>query len=129
MDNKKPVSTIKSIQKEIQDSAYKWQMDIEKGDRIIVGVNKFTQEEEPPTNLLRVDGSVGKLQADKIAALKARRDNAKVEETLAALEAACAGEDNLMPFILEAVRAYATEGEICGVMRKVFGEYKANITL
>ena len=62
------------IQKEIQDSAYKWQMDIEKGDRIIVGVNKFQQEEEPPKNLLRVDGSVGKLQADKIAALKARRD-------------------------------------------------------
>ena len=117
------------IQKEIQDSAYKWQMDIEKGDRIIVGVNKFQQEEEPPTNLLRVDGSVGKLQADKIAALKARRDNAKVEETLAALEKACAGDDNLMPFILDAVRAYATEGEICGVMRKVFGEYKANITL
>ena len=117
------------IQKEIQDSAYKWQMDIEKGDRIIVGVNKFQQEEEPPTNLLRVDGSVGKLQADKIAALKARRDNAAVEAALAALETACAGEDNLMPFILDAVRAYATEGEICGVMRKVFGEYKANITL
>ena len=58
------------IQKEIQDSAYKWQMEIEKGDRIIVGVNKFTQEEEAPKNLLRVDGSVGKLQAEKIAALK-----------------------------------------------------------
>ena len=118
------------IQKEIQDSAYKWQMEIEKGDRIIVGVNKFTQEEEAPKNLLRVDGSVGKLQAEKIAALKARRDNAKVEETLAALEKACADESvNLMPFILEAVEAYATEGEICGVMRKVFGEYKPHTAL
>lgn len=118
------------IQKEIQDSAYKWQMEIEKGDRIIVGVNKFTQEEEAPKNLLRVDGSVGKLQAEKIAALKARRDNAKVEETLAALEKACADEYvNLMPFILEAVEAYATEGEICGVMRKVFGEYKPHTAL
>lgn len=91
------------IQKEIQDSAYKWQMDIEKGDRIIVGVNKFQQEEEAPKNLLRVDGSVGKLQADKIAALKARRDNAKVAETLATLEKACGDESvNLMPLILEA---------------------------
>ena len=118
------------IQKEIQDSAYKWQMEIEKGDRIIVGVNKFTQEEEPPKNLLRVDGSVGKLQAEKIAALKARRDNAKVAETLAALEAGCADESvNLMPLILDAVRAYATEGEICGVMRKVFGEYQPHTTL
>ena len=116
------------IQKEIQDSAYKWQMDIEKGDRI--GVNKFQQEEEPPKNLLRVDGSVGKLQADKIAALKARRDNAKVEETLAALEKGCADESvNLMPLILDAVRAYATEGEICGVMRKVFGEYQSHTAL
>ena len=116
------------IQKEIQDSAYKWQ--IEKGDRIIVGVNKFQQEEEPPKNLLRVDGSVGKLQADKIAALKARRDNAKVEETLAALEKGCADESvNLMPLILDAVRAYATEGEICGVMRKVFGEYQSHTAL
>ena len=101
------------IQKEIQDSAYKWQMDI-----------------ETPKNLLRVDGSVGKLQADKIAALKARRDNAKVEETLAALEKGCADESvNLMPLILDAVRAYATEGEICGVMRKVFGEYQSHTAL
>ena len=118
------------IQKEIQDSAYKWQMEIEKGDRIIVGVNKFQQEEEAPKNLLRVDGSVGKLQAEKIAALKARRDNAKVEETLAALKAACADESvNLMPYILDAVRAYATEGEICGVMREVFGEYQPHTAL
>ena len=114
----------------IQDSAYKWQMDVEKGNRIIVGVNKFQQEEEPPKNLLRVDGSVGKLQAEKIAALKARRDKAKVEETLAALKAGCADESvNLMPLILEAVKAYATEGEICGVMREVFGEYQAHTQL
>ena len=114
------------IQKEIQDSAYAWQMDIEKGNRIIVGVNKFTQEEEPPKDLLRVDGSVGKLQADKIAALKAKRDQKAVDAALAALEAGCKDEKvNLMPLILTAVEAYATEGEICGVMRKVFGEYKA----
>lgn len=61
-------------------------MDVESGRRVIVGVNKFTQEEEPPKNLLRVDGSVGKLQAEKIAKVKATRDNAKVKETLDALE-------------------------------------------
>lgn len=118
------------IQKEIQESAYRWQMDIEKGNRIIVGVNKFSQKEEAPTNLLRVDGSVGELQAKKIAALKAKRDNAKVEETLATLKAACADESvNLMPLILNAVHAYATEGEICGVMREVFGEFKSHVAL
>lgn len=118
------------IQKEIQDSAYKWQMDVEKGDRIIVGVNKFQIEEEAPKNLLRVDASVGELQKQKIAALKAKRDNAAVAAALADLEAACKDESvNLMPLILAAVKTYATEGEICGVMRKVFGEYKASTNL
>lgn len=118
------------IQKEIQDSAYKWQMDVEKGNRIIVGVNKFEIQEEAPKNLLRVDASVGELQKQKIAALKAKRDNAAVEAALVALEAGCKDESvNLMPLILAAVKAYATEGEICGVMRKVFGEYKASTNL
>lgn len=118
------------IQKEIQESAYKWQMQVEKGERVIVGVNKFQIEEQAPKNLLRVDASVGELQRKKIADLKARRDNAKVEATLVALEKGCNDESvNLMPLILEAVRAYATEGEICGVMRKVFGEYQAHTTL
>ena len=119
------------IQKEIQDSAYRWQMDVEQGRRIIVGVNKFQQEEAAPTNLLRVDGSVGELQRKKIEALKAKRDNAKVAETLAALKIA-AGEDestNLIPLILDAVKAYATEGEICGVLREVFGEFKSHVAL
>lgn len=119
------------IQKEIQESAYKWQMQVEKGERIIVGVNKFVVEEEAPKNLLRVDASVGELQKKKIADLKAKRDNAKVAATLAALEEGCKADEsvNLMPLILDAVRAYATEGEICGVMRKVFGEYQAHTTL
>lgn len=119
------------IQKEIQDSAYKWQMDVEQGRRIIVGVNKFQQEEAAPTNLLRVDGSVGELQRKKIETLKAKRDNAKVAETLATLKIA-AGEDestNLIPLILDAVKAYATEGEICGVLREVFGEFKSHVAL
>jgi methylmalonyl-CoA mutase N-terminal domain/subunit len=118
------------IQREIQDSAYKWQMDVEKNNRIIVGVNKFQQKEVPITGLLRVDASVGELQKKKIAELKAKRDNKAVQETLAALEAGCKDEQvNLMPLILDAVRVYATLGEICGVMRNVFGEYEAHVNL
>lgn len=119
------------IQKEIQDSAYKWQMDVEAGRKVIVGVNKFVTEEEMPKNLLRVDGSVGELQRKKIEALKAKRDNEAVATKLATLKVACAEDEstNLMPLILDAVRAYATEGEICGVMREVFGEFKPNTSL
>ena len=118
------------IQKEIQDSAYKWQMDVESGARVIVGVNKFQVEEEAPKNLLKVDASVGEKQKAKVEAMKAKRDNAAVQATLAALKKACADEhENLMPHILAAVKTYATLGEICGVMREVFGEYEAHVNL
>ena len=118
------------IQKEIQDSAYKWQMDVESGARVIVGVNKFQMEEEPPKGLLKVDASVGIKQSAKLKEMKANRDNAAVQAALADLEKACADESvNLMPVILAAVETYATLGEICGVMRKVFGEYEAHVNL
>ena len=118
------------IQKEIQDSAYKWQIDVESGARVIVGVNKFQVEEEAPKNLLRVDASVGEKQKAKVEAMKAKRDNAAVQAALADLKKACADEhENLMPHILAAVKTYATLGEICGVMREVFGEYEAHVNL
>ena len=118
------------IQKEIQDSAYKWQMDVESGARVIVGVNKFQVEEEAPKNLLRVDASVGEKQKAKVEAMKAKRDNAAVQAALADLKTACSDEnENLMPHILAAVKTYATLGEICGVMREVFGEYEAHVNL
>ncbi|NMC32038.1 MAG: methylmalonyl-CoA mutase family protein [Veillonellaceae bacterium] len=118
------------IQREIQDSAYKWQMEVEKKERIIVGVNKYQIKEKPPEGLLRVDASVGEFQKSKLAKMKAGRDAAAVAAKLAALEGACKDESvNLMPFILDAVKAYATLGEICGVMRKVFGEYQPHVSL
>lgn len=118
------------IQREIQDSAYKWQMEVESGDRVIVGVNKYQIQEKPIEGLLKVDASVGLLQKKKLQELRAARDNNAVTEKLAALEQACGDENaNLMPFILDAVRVYATLGEICGVMRKVFGEYQAQATI
>lgn len=117
------------IQQEIMDAAYDYQKEVETGERIVVGMNKFQIEEEAPKGLLRVDPSVGERQKGKIAELKAKREQAKVDETLVALKAACEGTDNVMPFILEAVRAYATLGEICGVMREVFGEYQQSVNL
>ena len=123
------------IQKEIQDSAYAWQMAVESGERTIVGVNKFTMEEPPVTGLLKIDASVGEKKKAQLAQDKANRDQAKVAEELAKLEKAAQtpaeGPDhvNLMPVILDCVRAYCTEGEICGVLRKVFGEYKPHNTL
>jgi len=118
------------IQREIQDSAYKWQKEVENNDRVIVGVNKFQIEEKPVEGLLRVDASVGELQKKKLADLRAKRDNAAVTAALSSLESGCNDESvNLMPLIMDAVKAYATLGEICGVMRKVFGEYQAHATL
>ncbi len=118
------------IQKEIQDSAYAWQMAVESGEKTIVGVNKFTMEEPPVEGLLKVDASAGEFQKKKLAEVKANRDNAKVAEELKKLEVAAADESvNLMPVILDCVRAYCSLGEICGVLRKVFGEYKPHNTL
>ena len=123
------------IQKEIQDAAYAWQMSVESGERTIVGVNKFTMEEPPVTGLLKIDASVGEKKKAQLAQDKANREQAKVAEELAKLEKAAQtpaeGPDhvNLMPVILDCVRAYCTEGEICGVLRKVYGEYKPHNTL
>ncbi len=117
------------IQQEIMDAAYQYQKEVESDERIVVGMNKFQIEEEAPKGLLRVDPSVGELQKNKLAKLRDERDNEVVSEKLNALRKACEGNDNLMPFILDAVRVYATLGEICGVMREVFGEYQQSVNL
>lgn len=118
------------IQKEIQESAYKWQMEVESKQRIIVGVNQFQIKEKAPEGLLRVDAAVGEFQKNKLAKVKAERDNAAVKAALAKLEEAAKDEKvNLFPFVLDAVKTYASLGEICGVLRKVFGEYEAHVSL
>ncbi len=111
-------------QMEIQDSAYHYQMEIESGDRVVIGVNKFQTEEKTPLNLLKVDPVVEENQRIKLEALKRQRNQAEVDRALARLKEAAGGTDNLMPPILEAVKAYATLGEICDVLREVFGEYQ-----
>jgi len=115
------------VQQEIQDSAYAWQMDVEKGERIVVGLNKFQIKEMPPKGLLRVDPSVGERQVAKLKALREKRDNAAVQKALDNLKLAAQGNDNLMPPILAAVKTYATLGEICDVLRSVFGEYRPSV--
>jgi methylmalonyl-CoA mutase N-terminal domain/subunit len=117
------------VQKEIQDSAYKYQKEIEAGDRIVVGMNKFQIKEATQKGLLRVDPIVGELQKEKLSKLRKERDNGKVSEALKALKEGAKGDDNLMPLILDSVKAYATLGEICGVLREVFGEYQQSIVL
>lgn len=118
------------IQKEIQDSAYKYQKDIESNERIVVGVNKFSVEEKPPKGLLRVDPKLRDLQIKKTTEVKKNRNNEKVKKNLSALKVASSDPNaNLMPFIVDAVKEYATLGEICSVLRETFGEYKENIVL
>jgi methylmalonyl-CoA mutase N-terminal domain/subunit len=117
------------IQREIQDSAYRYQREIEKDERIVVGVNKFQVEEESPKDLLRVDPAVRLSQIEKLKRLKSERDNASVKDILNKLRKAAEGKDNLMPIIVDAVKAYGTLGEICDALRDVFGEYQPVSTI
>jgi methylmalonyl-CoA mutase N-terminal domain/subunit len=117
------------IQKEIQNSAYKYQMQVEDLERIVVGVNKFKVEEPGKKELLKVDPHVEILQRKKIEKLKKDRDGSLVENTLMVLKEKAKTDENLMPYILDSVKAYATLGEICGVLREVFGEYEQSVIL
>lgn len=112
------------IQSEIQNAAYQYEKEIESGERIIVGVNKFQVKENIPPEILKIDLKVQEEQIKFLNKVKNERDNFLVKNKLSELKNACKEDNNLMPFILDAVRAYATVGEICDVMREVFGEYK-----
>lgn len=116
-------------QKEIQTSAYRYQMDIERQQKTVVGVNKFQTEEKPPQGLQKVDATVEAEQKQKLVALYHKRNQEKVKATLTKLKKAALGTDNLMPYILDSVRVYATLGEICDVLREVFGEYQQGKSL
>jgi methylmalonyl-CoA mutase N-terminal domain/subunit len=113
------------VQREIQESAYRWQRAVDQQKKIVVGVNRYRVAEEPVHNLLRVDPAVGERQAARLLDLRQRRDNEAVSAALGRLAGAADSDDNLMPFILSAVENYATLGEICDVLRAAFGEYEA----
>jgi methylmalonyl-CoA mutase N-terminal domain/subunit len=112
------------IQDEIARSAYDYQRQIENKEKIIVGVNKFQVEEKNDTPLLKIDDSIRKVQSDKLAALRAKRDAAKAQSCMDAISKAAKDGSNLMPVVIEAVENYCTLGEIADTLRKEFGEYK-----
>ena len=111
------------IEGEIQDSAYRFQKAVESGDQVIVGVNRFQTEETLPSGLLRVDPTVRQTQISRLQKLRSERDSSAVAAALVELETVAEGTGNLMPSILAAVKKRVTLGEICNVLRKVFGEY------
>ncbi len=133
------------IQREIQESAYRWQMALDRKEQIVVGVNEFTVSEPTPLRLLKVDPAVRERQVARLFALKQRRDEARVKDLLGELEQIALGhtqgngmgagpepgqsDENLLPVVLECVESYATLGEICGVLRGVFGEHKPTVVL
>ncbi|MFC6973806.1 methylmalonyl-CoA mutase [Halomicroarcula sp. GCM10025709] len=112
------------VQRQIQDVAFERQQEQEAGDRIIVGVNEYEVEEEGEQDIEEVDEALEEAQKDNVAALRENRDDETVETALAALDDAARSDENLMPFLIDAVKAEATTGEICDVLREVFGEYQ-----
>ncbi|MGC8501742.1 acyl-CoA mutase large subunit family protein [Desulfurella sp.] len=117
------------VQKEIQDSAYHYQMDIENKERIIVGVNNFHIEEEPPKDLLKVDPSLRFEQVKNLERVKSQRDNEKVLKSLNTLKNTTKSSDNVMPIVIECVENYATLQEIADTLRKEFDEYKESVVI
>ncbi len=109
-------------QREIAAASYKYQKEIETGERIVVGANRF-QSEDQPLDLLHIDTTAETTQRAKLAALRSRRNNRLVRSTLEALSRSAEGTENMMPYILDCVRSYATLGEICDALREIFGAY------
>ena len=110
--------------REIEASAYRVAQEIDSGERVVVGVNRFTLDQEEPYEPLRVDPAIEAAQAARLADLRARRDGGTVERALAAVRAAAAGTDNVLYPMRDALRARATVGEVCGALREIWGVYR-----
>jgi methylmalonyl-CoA mutase N-terminal domain/subunit len=113
-----------SFKSEIEESAYKYQQAIEKKENIIVGVNEFTDQDNTKIGILKVDPEIEKAQVERLKDVRKNRDNTRVEQMLRRLKQAAGSKENLMPFIYDAVKAYASVGEISGTLKEVFGEYR-----
>ncbi len=111
------------FQKEIADAAFRYQQEVEQRRRLVVGINEFMVDDEEPIEILRIDPKLEREQVERVRNVRAKRDQAKASNSLSKLRKAAAGSDNLMPYILDAVRAYATEGEIMNTLIEVFGVY------
>jgi methylmalonyl-CoA mutase, N-terminal domain len=113
------------FQREIAEASFRYQAEVERGQRIVVGVNRYELEDEPPITILKIDPTLEQKQIDRVQALRSRRDSAAAEAALGALKAAAARDDvNLMPLILDAARAYVTMGEMCDAWREVWGVWR-----
>jgi methylmalonyl-CoA mutase N-terminal domain/subunit len=111
-------------QREVAESSYRFQQSVEKREKVIVGVNDFVAENEAPIEILYIDESAAEKQLAKLETLKRTRDNEAVTRTLGALRDGARGSANTMPLLIDAVRAYATVGEMCDALRDVWGEYE-----
>jgi methylmalonyl-CoA mutase N-terminal domain/subunit len=123
------VAAIAFMQREIHDAAYRYQRDVEEGQRTVVGVNEFVTEEPPPANLFQIDATLGQTLAERIVRLRAGRNRDRAARALDALAEGARGSTNLMPLIVEAVDSAVTLGEICDRLRDVFGMYRPAMTL
>jgi methylmalonyl-CoA mutase N-terminal domain/subunit len=113
------------FQREIAEASFRYQAELEAEQRVVVGVNRYELEDEPPLEILRIDPALEQKQIERVQALRARRDSAAVEGALTALKEAASRDDvNLMPPILEASRAYVTMGEMCDALREVWGVWR-----
>ncbi|HEV2501211.1 MAG TPA: methylmalonyl-CoA mutase family protein, partial [Terriglobia bacterium] len=117
------------IQREIQQAAYEYQKSVESDERVVVGVNRYTVEEEVSPLIVRIDAEGERAQVESLRSLRVRRDGEQVKEALATVEVVAHGNANLMPAVLNAVKAYATVGEIAGALRRVFGEYQESAVI
>jgi len=117
------------VQQEIQNAAYEYQRAVDTGEAIVVGVNRFTREEEPEIPIQRIDESLERKQVERVRALRSRRDPERWQSSLDSVKDLARSESNLMPAILEAVESYATVGEIAAAMREVFGEYQESVVI
>ena len=115
------------FQREIAEASYRYHHEIEAGQRVIVGVNEYVMEQPLDIAVLEMDPEGEKRQRERLCRLRAERDGAQAEAALRRLGETCRDSENVMPYLLEAVNAYCTLGEICGVMRRVFGEYPASV--
>jgi methylmalonyl-CoA mutase N-terminal domain/subunit len=117
------------VQREIQQAAYEYQKAVEAGERVVVGVNRYVEEGGASPPLLRINPEIERAQVERLKKLRARRDKARVEAVLRQVGETARSERNLMPAILEAVKAYATVGEISDALRRVFGEYQESVVI
>jgi methylmalonyl-CoA mutase N-terminal domain/subunit len=122
------VAAIPFMQREIQDAAYRYQREVEDHARIVVGVNEYVTDDQPPSNLFQVDAAVGAALAERVARARSTRDRDAAVRALDGLEAAARGRDNLLPLLVAAVEVGVTLGEICDRLRRVFGIHRPSVT-